>query len=121
MIVIITDAEATNSINFKLTITNLPPVKTSAAMTPPILNFNKEYYYDLPSSHDPEGLHYTTTIQSGPSFVSLVSSDTKLKIFPSNCANDFTDFTVVIKLTDEEPISSAYSIDFKVNKTIPEF
>jgi hypothetical protein len=71
-------------------------VVKSTIVTPFFLDFNKENYYNLPSSHDPEGLHYTTTIQNGPSFVSLVTSDKQLKIFPSDCTTDFADFNVVI-------------------------
>jgi hypothetical protein len=76
-------------------------VTTSTIVTPFILNFNKENYYDLPSSQDPEGLDYTTTIKSRPlPFVSLVSSNQKLMLHPLNCATDFADFTVEIELTD---------------------
>jgi hypothetical protein len=75
-------------------------VTTSTIVTPFILNFNKENYYDLPSSQDPEGLHYTTNIKSGRPFVSLVSNNQKLMLHPLNCATDFADFTVVIELTD---------------------
>lgn len=68
--------------------------------------------YNLPASMDPEGLSYATTIISGPSFVSLISNDKQLKIYPSKCLTDFGNFTVIIKLEDEYPASSLYSIDF---------
>jgi hypothetical protein len=75
-------------------------VNTSAAIIPPILNFNESFIYDLPSSFDPEGLDYKTTIKSGPPFVSLVLNNEKLTLHPLNCATDFADFTVEIELTD---------------------
>jgi hypothetical protein len=37
-----------------------------------MLNFGKTTIYDLPSSMDPEGLHYTRTIISEKSFATLI-------------------------------------------------
>lgn len=76
-------------------------MRSTNIIPPPKLIFNLTNLYTLPSSNDPEGLYYTTIIKSGPSFASLVSSNTKLSLYPSNCATDFVDFTVVIELTDE--------------------
>jgi hypothetical protein len=42
--------------------------------TPFVISFGKETIYNLPSSMDPEGLSYTTSLFSGPSYVSLISS-----------------------------------------------
>ena len=53
--------------------TNKPPIVTSKIDTPVFVNFGEEISYKLPSSEDPEGLHYTTTIENGPSFVSMSS------------------------------------------------
>ena len=46
--------------------------------------------YDLPSSMDPEGLTYYTTIESGPSYVTKIS-ETQLNINPDNCITDIGD------------------------------
>ena len=48
---------------------------------------------------DPEGLPYTTTIMSGPSYASLISN-TQISIHPTNCVTDFGNKTVKIKLED---------------------
>jgi hypothetical protein len=53
---------------------NLAPNITSAVKTPISTTFGKSFIYDLPTSMDPEGLHYNTTILSGPSYVKLISS-----------------------------------------------
>ena len=55
--------------------------------------------YDLPTSMDPEGLTYYTTIESGPSFVSKIS-DTQLFINPLNCNEDMGDKVIKMKLED---------------------
>lgn len=68
MIVIITDTIDINEYQFKITVTNLPPYKTSVVVTPVTLIFGQAFYYTLPESKDPEGLLYTTTIQNGPSY-----------------------------------------------------
>ena len=111
MIVIITDTIETNEYSFQLKVTNQPPKTTSTFVTPIIIKFGEKTPYDLPASMDPEGLFYTTTIFSGPSFASLISS-TQLQLYPKNCATDFRNFTVKIKLEDEQPASTNYSIDF---------
>lgn len=59
---------------------------------------------------DPEGLFYKTTIDTGPSYVSLISSATQLRIKPINCATDFGTKSVEILLQDEEPANEKYSI-----------
>jgi hypothetical protein len=76
--------------------------------------------YNLPYSVDPEGLPFKTTIESGPSFVKLISN-TSLKINPNNCGTDFGNKTVYIKIEDEFPSSSVYSIDIEVSNLPPLF
>jgi hypothetical protein len=44
--------------------------------SPVVLTFGQELIYNLPKSMDPEGLAYSTTIESGPSYVSLISIET---------------------------------------------
>ncbi len=62
MIVIITDDIDTKEYSFVLTVVNKPPVFLSEFAIPPLLIFGEIYNYTLPSSNDPEGLNYTTTI-----------------------------------------------------------
>jgi hypothetical protein len=63
--------------------------------------------YNLPLSIDPEGLNFTTTVKSGPSFAYLISS-TSMKINPWNCGTDFGNKTVEIEIKDEFPSSLVY-------------
>ena len=95
--------------------TNLPPITTSTIISPFPVDFGKSTLYNLPTSKDPEGLAYTTNLFSGPPYITIITSDTQLNIAPSNCATDFGTSTVIIKLTDEYPKSTAYAIDIKVN------
>jgi len=74
----------------------------------------------LPTSSDPEGLPYTTTILSGPSYVTILSN-TQARIFPSNCRTDLGNIDLYIKLEDEEPKSFTYSFMLKVPNSPPVF
>jgi hypothetical protein len=53
---------------------NLAPNITSKIETPISRAFGKSSTYNLPTSIDPEGFHYNTTIKNGPPFVELISS-----------------------------------------------
>ncbi len=53
---------------------NLAPNITSKIESPISRAFGKSSTYNLPTSVDPEGLHYKTIIKSGPPFVELISS-----------------------------------------------
>ncbi len=90
MIVMISDSKNTTEYNFTLTVTNQPPKLTSSIKTPIFVSFGKSIIYDLPTSIDPEGLPYSTTIIRGPSYVTQLSA-TQLRIFPTNCLTDFGD------------------------------
>jgi hypothetical protein len=79
--------------------------------SPVSLTFGQEIIYNLPKSMDPEGLPYKTAIESGPSYVSLISSATQLRIKPINCGTDFGTKTVNMILYDEEPANETYSIE----------
>ena len=79
--------------------------------SPVVLTFGQEFIYNLPTSMDPEGLPFITTIESGPSYVSLISSATHLRIKPINCATDFGAKTVTLILEDQEPANDTYSIE----------
>lgn len=53
---------------FQITVTNLPPRVNSTIQSPVSVQFGQSLIYNLPYSIDPEGLNFTTTVQSGPSF-----------------------------------------------------
>jgi hypothetical protein len=53
---------------------NLAPNITSKIESPISSTFGKSTTYNLPTSVDPEGLHYKTIIKSRPSFVEKISS-----------------------------------------------
>jgi hypothetical protein len=101
-------------------VTNLAPFYTSLPKSPVTVTFGKPFTYNLPSSVDPESLPYTTSILSGPSYVTQLSS-TQLKIKPMNCLTDFGDKIVNLKLEDEEPKSTNYSFLIKVINLPPKF
>lgn len=88
--VIITDDKDLTPYNFYVIVPNDPPRLTSPVNTPITISFGKPVIYNLPTSMDPEGLPYTTTIIKGPSYVKKLS-DTQLKLFPVNCVTDFGD------------------------------
>lgn len=90
MIVILTDTHDIKQYSFKITVTNLPPKIITTFQSPVVLTFGQVTIYNLPISIDPEGLPYTTTIQSAPYYVSMISS-TQLRINPTNCATDLQD------------------------------
>ena len=69
MTAIITDTKDTNEYSFVLTVTNLPPCTTTTFITPFAIDFGVTTIYGLPNSKDPEGLPYTTAINSGPSYI----------------------------------------------------
>jgi len=72
-----------------LTVTNQPPVVTGVIPTTAIVAlFGKSTTYNLPTSMDPENLSYSTSILSGPSYVSLISNST-IKIAPTDCISHF--------------------------------
>jgi hypothetical protein len=48
-------------------------------------------------------------------------SNTSMKINPVNCGTDFGNKTVQIKIEDEYPSSSVYSIDIEVGNLPPVF
>ena len=68
---------------------------------------------------DPEGLPYNTTITNGPPFVTLISNSSVMFINPSSCQSDFGNQTVKIKLEDEQPKSTVYSIVIVVRNLPP--
>jgi hypothetical protein len=70
--VIITDTKLNSTSQFILTVTNQAPTLTGTPVTPFSMNFGETYNYDLPTSSDPEGLPYTTSLLSGPSYVTLL-------------------------------------------------
>ncbi len=70
---------------------------TGTIISPYEANFGKISNYVLPASEDPEGLNYTTSIVSAPSYVTLLSNNT-LNIYPKNCSSDFGERIVIIKL-----------------------
>ncbi len=72
------------------------------------LIFGQPYIYTLPTSEDPEGLPYNTTMESGPSYASLISNDTQIKLEPKNCTADFGVRYVKIRLYDEQPANKTY-------------
>jgi hypothetical protein len=84
------------------------------------MNFNETFNYILPNSSDPEGLPYTTSLVTSPSYVTLLSNNS-LNINPKNCLTDFRDKTVTIKLQDQEPKSTTYSITIRVPNIVPNF
>ena len=84
------------------------------------MQFGQTLLHNLPLSIDPEGLNFTTTIKSGPSFATLISNTT-IKLAPANCLTDFNIHTVQIKLEDEEPSSTFYSFNVSVTNLPPVF
>jgi hypothetical protein len=62
MIVTITDTKDPVDYHFVLTVTNQAPVVTGLIPVDLTINFGQEIIYTLPTSMDPEGLTYTTTI-----------------------------------------------------------
>jgi hypothetical protein len=70
---------------------------------------------------DPEGLSYFTTIYTGPSYVSLISSNTQIKIYPTDCLNHFGNKTVTIRLNDQQPLYTYYSFSIIVYNLPPVF
>lgn len=99
IIVEITDTKQIIQNQFTLTITNQAPIVTSTIPTSVTATFGVSLTYNLPTSADPEGLPYTTTIQTGPSYVTQLSN-TQIKINPNSCLTDFGTQTVTIKLED---------------------
>ena len=97
---LISDTKLTVTNTFILTVTNKAPLVTSTVPTVVTASFGVDFTFALPTSADPEGLSYTTSILSGPSYASLISS-TQLKIFPTNCGSDFGTNTITIKLEDQ--------------------
>jgi hypothetical protein len=93
--VIITDTIVNQSSQFVLTVTNQAPILIGTPTSPFTVNFGQTYNYVLPTSSDPEGLPYTTTLVSAPSYVTLLSNNT-LHINPKNCTSDFGDKIVII-------------------------
>lgn len=73
IIVIITDTKTPSQYQFFLNVTNQAPTVTSTIPSEVLVSFGLDLIYNLPSSKDPEGLPYIAAIQSGPSFVSLLS------------------------------------------------
>jgi hypothetical protein len=119
--VAITDIKATVTNSFTLTVTNQAPnVIASTVPTEITATFKVDYTYTLPSSTDPEGLSYTTTILSGPSYATVLSN-TQLRVYPVNCATDFGVKTITIKLEDQQPLSTTYSFNIKVPNSPPSF
>lgn len=51
---------------------------------------------------DPEGLTYSTTILSGPSYAQVVPSTpvTQVRFYPTNCFADIGNYDIYIKLED---------------------
>jgi hypothetical protein len=84
------------------------------------MTFGQTFNYVLPSSSDPEGLPYTTSLVSAPSYVTLLSNNS-LNINPKNCSSDFGDQIVLIKIEDQEPKNFTYNITIKVPNTSPNF
>lgn len=82
--------------------------------------FGKSIDYILPTSIDPEGLPFTTTLINGPPYVTLLSP-TLLTIYPINCSMDFGDKIVTIMLKDEEPKNFTYSFTIRVTNMPPAF
>ncbi len=121
IVVIITNNIKNYTDTFIVKVNNYPPNLSESYQTPFNAVFGKDSPYTLPKSADPEGLLYTTTILTGPSFVSLPSGSTQLSIYPINCNTDFGDHKVTIKLEDEEPKSTTYDITVNVPNLPPEF
>ena len=74
MTVQITDTKTPVDYKFLLTVTNQAPIVKGIIPPDLTINFGKQFIYTLPESMDPEGLSYTTTIESGPSYAQLISS-----------------------------------------------
>ena len=91
LIVNITDTMVNVSYQFFLTVTNQAPVLTAAYTTPFSSTFGQNFNYVLPVSADPEGLPYTTSMVSGPSYVTFLSNNNTLNIYPKNCTGDYGD------------------------------
>ncbi len=90
---------------FTLTVNNLAPQVTSTVPVEVLGTFGVSSTYTLPTAIDPEGMAFTTTLVTSPSFVTLLSS-TQITINPINCNTDLGSFTVTIKLEDGEPKST---------------
>ena len=71
--------------------------------------------YNLPLSYDPEGLNYTVSLIAEPTFISLIASS-QIRINPPSQAF-VGNYTLRIKLEDQEPKSSIYSILISVIQT----
>jgi hypothetical protein len=93
---------------------------TSTIPTQVNVTFGLDTLYTLPLSQDPEGLPYTTTLISGPQFISILSH-TSMRIFPTNCRTDLGTFIIVIKLVDEQPLSFTYTFKIIVQNLPPLF
>jgi hypothetical protein len=68
----------------------------------------------LPSTSDPENLPYFTKIDTGPSFITLLSN-TQLKISPHTCQTDIGTHLIQISVFDEEPKSISYSFNLHIS------
>ncbi len=119
MIVNITDNKSSKTYTFYLTVTNQPPKFTKTLPSSLDVNIGSPISYPLPPSIDPEGLPYNISIMSGPSYVSLISNSSIMLINPSSCESDFGNQTVKIKLEDEQPLSTNYSILINVKNLPP--
>jgi hypothetical protein len=65
----VSDAFSSTPYSFQVTVTNQPPKLVNSTIQSPVrLQFGQELIYNLPASIDPEGLNFTTTVESGPSF-----------------------------------------------------
>ena len=96
----ITDGKATVTSSFTLTVTNLAPsVDPSTVPIEITATFNIDTKYTLPLSTDPEGLPYTTSILSGPSYATVISNK-ELRLYPIDCTTDFGIKAITIKLED---------------------
>jgi hypothetical protein len=69
MVVNITDTKDVVSYTFKIIVTNLAPIVTSAIPTDITVQFGSSTVYTLPTSKDPEGLPYFTYLDIGPPFI----------------------------------------------------
>jgi hypothetical protein len=78
-------------------VTNLAPIVTSTIPKSLSLVFGQDLFYNLPLSSDPEGLPYSTTILSGPSYATIISN-TQARFSPSNCQTDLGNMDLYIKL-----------------------
>ncbi len=101
---------------------NHPPRTTTSITTPVYLSFGQDYIYTLPQSADPENKPYTTSILTGPPFISMIQpANLTLRMHPTNCWTDIGHNTVEIKLEDQEPRSNVYSIEVYVENKPPNF